>query len=55
MRGGGGISRVVQNSTTSYSVHLLQEGREDVRSYEVKVASNGKVTITNVTEKTISH
>ena len=55
MRGGGGISRVVQNSTTSYSVHLLQEGREDVRIYEVKVASNGKVTITNVTEKTISH
>lgn len=55
MRGGGGISRVVQNSTTSYSVYLLQEGREDVRVYEVKVAPNGKVTLTSVTEQTITH
>lgn len=54
-RGGGGIGRIVQNATTTYSVHLLQEGREDVRVYEVKVAANGKVTITNVTEKTVSH
>lgn len=55
MRGGGGISRIVQDSTTSYSVYLLQEGQEDVRTYEVKIAPNGKVTITNMTEKTISH
>lgn len=55
MRGGGGISRIVQNSTTSYSVYLLQEGREDVRIYEVKLLANGQVTISNVTEQTISH
>lgn len=54
-RGGGGIGRIVQNATTTYSVHLLQEGREDVRVYEVKIATNGKVTIANVTEKTVSH
>lgn len=55
MRGGGGISRIVQNSTTSYSVHLLQEGREDVRIYEVKLLANGQVTITGVREETITH
>lgn len=55
MRGGGGISRIMQKSTTSYSVHILQEGREDVRIYEVKVDPNGKVTITNTTETTVSH
>lgn len=54
MRGGGGIGRIVQNSTTSYSVYLLQEGHEDVRVYEVKVVK-GKVTITSVTEKTVTH
>jgi hypothetical protein len=55
MRGGGGIGRIVQNSTTSYSAYLLQEGREDVRIYEVKVLPNGKVTITSVTEETVTH
>lgn len=54
MRGGGGISRIVQNSTTSYSVHLSQEGHVDVRTYEVKIAPNGKVTITGMTEETLS-
>ena len=55
MRGGGGIGRIVQNSTTSYSAYILQEGHEDVRIYEVKVLPNGKVTITSVTEKTVTH
>lgn len=55
MRGGGGIGRIVQNSTTSYSVYLLQEGHEDVRIYEVKVAPGGKATITRVTEETVTH
>ena len=55
MRGGGGIGRIVQNSTTSYSAYILQEGREDVRIYEVKVLPNGKVTITSVTEETVTH
>ena len=55
MRGGGGISRIVQNSTTSYSVHILQEGHEDVRTYEIKILSGGKVAITSVAEKTLSH
>lgn len=54
-RGGGGIARIVQNSTNSYAVHLLQEGREDVRTYEVKTSPGGKVTITGVTEKTLRH
>ncbi|ODU08817.1 MAG: hypothetical protein ABS84_11195 [Rubrivivax sp. SCN 71-131] len=55
MRGGGGIGRIVQNSTSSYSVHLLQEGREDVRTYDVRLAPDGKVTITAVTESTVRH
>ena len=55
LRGGGGIGRIVQNSTTSYSAYILQEGHEDVRIYEVKVAPNGKVTIANVTEQTVTH
>lgn len=55
MRGGGGIGRIVQNSTTSYSAYLLQEGHEDVRTYEVKVAPDGKVTIARVTEETVTH
>lgn len=54
MRGGGGIGRIVQNSTTSYSAYLLQEGHEDVRIYEVKIVK-GKVRITSVTEETITH
>ena len=54
-RGGGGIARIVQDSTTSYSVYLLQEGREDVRTYEVKVGAKGNVTITHITEKTVTH
>ncbi|MCZ2440758.1 MAG: hypothetical protein LC119_11380 [Burkholderiales bacterium] len=55
MRGGGGIGSIVQNSSTSYAVHLLQEGREDVRTYDVQVSSGGKVTITAVTETTVKH
>lgn len=55
MRGGGRIGRIAQNSTTSYSTYLLQEGREDVRIYEVKVAPDGKVTIARVTEETVTH
>ncbi|MBL8250117.1 MAG: hypothetical protein JNK31_00455 [Candidatus Competibacter sp.] len=55
MRGGGGIGRIVQNSTTSYSAYILQEEREDVRIYEVKITSDGKVTITSVTEETVTH
>ena len=55
MRGGGGIGRIVQDSTTTYSVYLLQEGHEDVRTYEVKIGTKGKVTIAGVTERTVSH
>lgn len=54
MRGGGGISRLVQSSTTSYSVYIQQEGHQDVRTYEVKTGPKGKVTITSVTEATVS-
>lgn len=55
MRGGGGISRIVQNSSTSYSAHISQEGREDVRNYEIEIAPKGKVTIKNVTENADAH
>ncbi|HOB62900.1 MAG TPA: hypothetical protein PKI41_12410 [Candidatus Competibacteraceae bacterium] len=55
MRGGGGIGRIVQNSTTSYSIYILQEEREDVRKYTVQVDPKGKVTILSVTEETITH
>src|SRR5215475_1591660 len=35
-RGGGGISSIVQTSTTAFTVQIAQEGKVDLLSYTVK-------------------
>ncbi|MDV7394975.1 hypothetical protein RZS08_26555, partial [Arthrospira platensis SPKY1] len=53
LRGGGGIARIVQDSTTSYSVYLLQEGRVDVRTYEIGFTPKGEVAISSIKERVV--
>ncbi|HJQ55772.1 MAG TPA: hypothetical protein VJ890_02625 [Vineibacter sp.] len=54
-RGGGGISSIVQTSTTTFTVQLAQEGRKDLLHYTVKVGADGKVEIVSKTEGTRSY
>lgn len=54
LRGGGGISSVKQTSSTTFTVTIAQEGREDLLNYTVKIGSAGKVEIVNKTEATHS-
>ncbi|MBL9055530.1 MAG: hypothetical protein JNJ84_04555 [Rhodobacteraceae bacterium] len=51
-RGGGGISGIVQTSTTGFTARLEQEGRVDVRSYEIRFEADGRPAIVSVTEAT---
>ncbi len=51
-RGGGGISSIVQTSTTTFTVQISQEGRKDLLNYTVKISSGGKVDIVDKTEST---
>ena len=51
-RGGGGISSIVQTSTTTFTVQIAQEGRKDLLNYTVKLGSGGKVEIVDKTEGT---
>ena len=53
-RGGGGISGIVQTSTTGFAARLEQEGRVDVRSYEFRFEADGRPVIVSVTESTES-
>ncbi len=53
-RGGGGISGIVQTSTTGFTARLEQEGRVDVRSYEFRFESDGRPVIASVKESTES-
>ena len=53
-RGGGGISGIVQTSTTGFTARLEQEGRIDVRSYEFRFEADGRPVIVSVTESTES-
>ncbi|TXL71794.1 hypothetical protein FHP25_28410 [Vineibacter terrae] len=41
-RGGGGISAIAQNSTTTFTVQIAQEGRKDLLNYTVKIGADGK-------------
>src|SRR5215468_8274302 len=50
LRGGGGISSIVQNSTTTFTVQIAQEGRKDLLNYTVKIGSGGKVEIVDKTQ-----
>ena len=52
LRGGGGISSIMQTSTTTFTVQIGQEGRKDLLNYTVKVSSDGKVEIVGKTEST---
>jgi hypothetical protein len=52
LRGGGGISSIVQTSTTTFAVEIGQEGRKDVLKYTVEIGSDGKVEIVDKTEST---
>jgi hypothetical protein len=53
-RGGGGISSIVQKSTTTFAVQISQEGRKDLLDYTVKIGSGGKVEIVDKKEGTKS-
>ena len=52
LRGGGGISSIMQTSTTTFTVQIGQEGRKDLLNYTVKVGPDGKVEIVGKTENT---
>ena len=54
-RGGGGISSIVQTSTTTFTVQIAQEGRTDLLNYTVKIGPDGKVEIVGKTESTRSY
>src|SRR5262245_3215387 len=54
-RGGGGISSIVQTSTTTFTVQIAQEGRTDLLNYTVKIGADGKVDIVGKTESTKSY
>lgn len=54
-RGGGGISSIVQNSTTTFTVQIAQEGRKDLLNYTVRIGADGKVEIVGRTESTQSY
>ena len=53
-RGGGGISSIVQTSTTTFTVQIAQEGRKDLLNYTVKIGPGGKVEVVGKTESTQS-
>jgi len=42
----------VQTSTTTFTVHIAQEGRNDLLNYTVKIGSGGKVEVVGKTEST---
>lgn len=52
--GGGGISAIKQNSTTSFTVSIAQEERVDLLTYEAEVDGNGKVRVKKTGEGTQS-
>lgn len=43
--GGGGISAIKQNSTTSFTVSIVQEERVDLLTYETTIDGKGKVSV----------
>lgn len=52
--GGGGISAIKQNSTTSFTVSIAQEERVDLLTYEAEVDGKGKVSVRKTGEGTRS-
>lgn len=54
LTGGGGITEIKQNTSTSFTVSIAQEERVDMFTYEVEIDAAGKVTILGVKESTKS-
>lgn len=54
LRGGGGISGIVQKGTRQFQVQIAQEGRVDLIDYEVSVAADGSVKIASRKESSSS-
>jgi len=52
--GGGGISAIKQNSTTSFTVSIAQEERIDQLTYEATVDGKGKVSVKKTDQATRS-
>lgn len=52
--GGGGISAIKQNSTTSFTVSISQEERVDLLTYEATFDGKGKVSVRKTDEGTRS-
>lgn len=52
--GGGGISAIKQNSTTSYTVSISQEGHVDLLTYEVATDAKGGIRVSKSGETTQS-
>jgi hypothetical protein len=46
--GGGGISAIRQNSTTSYTVSIAQEERVDLLTYEAEIDAGGRVRVSKI-------
>ena len=55
MRGGGGISSITQNSTTTFTVHLPQEERVDLLHCEIGLDKAGNVSIVGRKQGTQSY
>jgi hypothetical protein len=53
--GGGGISAIKQDSTTSFTVSIQQEGKVDLLTYEAKVDDAGKVSVKKTKSATQSY
>lgn len=52
LRGGGGISAIMQNSTTSFTARISREGHIDLRTYEMTFGEDGTPKIAEITEET---
>lgn len=52
--GGGGISAIKQNSTSSFTVSISQEERVDLLTYEATIDAKGKVSVRKTGEDTKS-
>ncbi|MDT8857625.1 hypothetical protein RNZ50_21785 [Paracoccaceae bacterium Fryx2] len=51
LTGGGGISAIKQDSTTSFTASISQEEGVHHVTYEIAIAEDGKVSIANKVEK----
>lgn len=55
MRGGGGVTAIVQTTDDVFEARLAQEGHEDIRSYTVEFPQDGAPRIAGLVERTKSY